>query len=203
MILVLTAVAVYPAGPFQITPSVEMKNRCMIDTVPETYSPKYVIVQDSANDTLKKTDTDSLVAASSAISDSTKANAPHGIDSGRIPISIGDNLWGMSSITDTGNYCRIRNDLYLDSIIKLGAGQDFEILYDDTDGILNPRAAGIGNIKINGNVYPYADDTYYVGKNDDDSPFAYKGIILKDQTDGKYYRVELNGGSLTVVDLTD
>jgi hypothetical protein len=60
-----------------------------------------------------------------------------------------------------------------------------------------------GNDSAFCNIYPIADDTYYLGKNDDDSALAWKGIILKDQTDGKYYRLELNSGSLSVVDLTD
>jgi hypothetical protein len=53
------------------------------------------------------------------------------------------------------------------------------------------------------NIYPSKDNTYYLGKNDDDAPFAWKGIILKDQTNGKYYRLELNSGALSIVDLTD
>ena len=54
-----------------------------------------------------------------------------------------------------------------------------------------------------GNIYPLADDTYYVGKNDDDSPLAWKGIILKDTTNGKYYRIEIINGVVTATDLTD
>ena len=55
-----------------------------------------------------------------------------------------------------------------------------------------------------GNLYPRIDDTYYLGKNDDDTPFAWKGIILKDQGGtGKYYRLEINGDALQIVDLTD
>jgi hypothetical protein len=53
------------------------------------------------------------------------------------------------------------------------------------------------------NLIPWTDNTYYVGKNDDDDPAAFKGVILKDQTDGKYYRIELNSGSISIVDLTD
>lgn len=53
------------------------------------------------------------------------------------------------------------------------------------------------------NVYPVTDDAYYIGKNDDDTPFAYKGVILKDQVTGTYYRIEILSGVLTVTDLTD
>lgn len=58
-------------------------------------------------------------------------------------------------------------------------------------------------LDVTGDVRPATDNTYYLGKNDDDSPQAWKGVILKDQTDGKYYRIELNSGVVTVVDLTD
>lgn len=58
-------------------------------------------------------------------------------------------------------------------------------------------------LDVTGDVRPATDNTYYLGKNDDDSPQAWKGVILKDQTDGKYYRIELNNGAVTIVDLTD
>jgi hypothetical protein len=55
-----------------------------------------------------------------------------------------------------------------------------------------------------GNAYPAADNTHYLGKNDDDTPFAWKGIILKDQGGtGKYYRLEVYDNALRIVDLTD
>jgi hypothetical protein len=60
-----------------------------------------------------------------------------------------------------------------------------------------------GDLDIRGNILPAVDDTYYIGKNDDDSPFAYKGIILKDTTNGKYYRIEIINGTITATDLTD
>jgi hypothetical protein len=52
-------------------------------------------------------------------------------------------------------------------------------------------------------IEPGADDTYYLGRNDDDTPKAWKGLILRDQINGKYYRVEMLGGVLTATDLTD
>jgi hypothetical protein len=54
------------------------------------------------------------------------------------------------------------------------------------------------------NIYPATDDTYYLGKNDDDTPYAWKGLILKDQAGtGKYYRLEISGDALQITDLTD
>lgn len=60
-----------------------------------------------------------------------------------------------------------------------------------------------GSLTVDGNVQPFTDDTRYIGRNDDDAPKAYKGIILKDQTTGTYYRIEINSGAISVVDLTD
>lgn len=57
--------------------------------------------------------------------------------------------------------------------------------------------------RFNNDIYPAADDTYYLGKNDDDTPFAWKGVVLKDTTDGKYYRIEVINGTITATDLTD
>lgn len=70
------------------------------------------------------------------------------------------------------------------------------------DGHLDLTADG--SIDLNANTYPGTDNTYYLGKNDDDTPFAWKGIILKDQAGtGKYYRLEVNGDALQITDLTD
>lgn len=62
---------------------------------------------------------------------------------------------------------------------------------------------GLSNYAFDGNLLPLADATYYLGKNDDDTPAAWKGVILKDTTNGKYYRVEVISGVVTATDLTD
>jgi hypothetical protein len=38
-------------------------------------------------------------------------------------------------------------------------------------------------VRTSGDIWPLLDDTYYLGKNDDDTPFAWKGLVLKDTTD--------------------
>ena len=68
------------------------------------------------------------------------------------------------------------------------------------DLVLTPK--GDGAVKAS-NIQPIIDDTYYLGKNDDDSPLAWKGVILKDTTNGKYYRIEVISGVITATDLTD
>lgn len=79
-------------------------------------------------------------------------------------------------------------------------------------GTVLVKSATIGAIQIiarsvmgigTGDLWPLADDTYYLGKNDDDTPFAWKGVILKDTTNGKYYRIEVINGVVTATDLTD
>lgn len=59
------------------------------------------------------------------------------------------------------------------------------------------------NIFSGNSIYPAVDNVFYLGKNDDDSPFAWKGVILKDTTDGKYYRIEVINGVVTATDLSD
>uniref|UniRef100_A0A6M3IZK6 Putative tail protein n=1 Tax=viral metagenome TaxID=1070528 RepID=A0A6M3IZK6_9ZZZZ len=115
-------------------------------------------------------------------------------------------LYGVFDADPANQYLNVNGSLYLSADnrkIYLGTGNDAEIYYDGTNLVLSPRVVGTGGVSSEGDVYPNTDDTYYVGKNDDDSPLAWKGIILKDQTDGKYYRCELNNGSWTIVDLTD
>ena len=52
------------------------------------------------------------------------------------------------------------------------------------------------------NIYPDTDDTYYIGKNDYNTPLAWKALILVDQVSGKYYRIEVLSGVLTATKLT-
>jgi len=58
-------------------------------------------------------------------------------------------------------------------------------------------------VDILSDLFPSVDNTYYLGKNDDDTPFAWAGAIFKDTTNGKYYRVEVINGMITATDLTD
>lgn len=101
---------------------------------------------------------------------------------------------------DTANDNFLGND---NSKTYFGTGQDASVYYDAADLVINPREVGTGSLKVAGDVWPATDDTYYLGKNDDDSPFAWKGLILKDTTNGKYYRIEVVSGTLTATDLTD
>lgn len=51
--------------------------------------------------------------------------------------------------------------------------------------------------RFNNDIFPATDDSYYLGKNSAATPFAWKGVILKDTTDGNYYRIEIINGVIT------
>jgi hypothetical protein len=74
-----------------------------------------------------------------------------------------------------------------------------------SSGLLLTTLAPTGGVlNLTGSLYPTTDDTYYLGKNDDDTPYAWKGVILKDQGGtGKYYRLEVVDDALVITDLTD
>lgn len=119
------------------------------------------------------------------------------------------------ALTPTGyTYSTKRIRINDDLTLSFGINNDYSIVYSNTNDVLqivdgyavdtNVRAKmdSTGTFSFM-NVYPIADDTYYLGKNDDDTPFAWKGVILKDTTDGKYYRIEVTNGSVVATDLTD
>lgn len=76
-------------------------------------------------------------------------------------------------------------------------------IYINSGGSGDVIIASGGGLTKTGNIYPHTDDTYYLGKNDDDSPAAWKGVIMKDTTDGKYYRLQITNGAADIIDLTD
>lgn len=90
-----------------------------------------------------------------------------------------------------------------------GSASRFFTIYPSGSSVTLGPAIGNGDYTfyvgtiISNNIQPETDNTYYLGKNDDDTPLAWKGLILKDQTTGAYYRLELNSGSLSIVDLSD
>jgi hypothetical protein len=112
-------------------------------------------------------------------------------------------LVGRESSTDqSGDICQLWS--------TKATGFDF---IDIKSGATYGSGAWSGGTKVFGvsaegltetqNIYPLANDTYYLGKNDDDTPLAWKGVIVKDTTNGKYYRVEVINGTVTATDLTD
>lgn len=116
---------------------------------------------------------------------------------------------GTGTVTQTGGFFRIGN-----GAVSLNANFASAALIadntDTTDPIFLARDNGstvfsvIDGGTVNANdIYPNTDNTYYLGKNDDDSPKAWKGIIMKDQSTGTYYRLEISGGTILLTDLTD
>lgn len=59
-----------------------------------------------------------------------------------------------------------------------------------------------GGQLTSGNAYPGTDDTYYLGKNSISSPLAWKGLVLKDTTDGNYYLITSVSGAVTITQIT-
>ena len=93
------------------------------------------------------------------------------------------------------------------NILTLGGGSalgnaatqiEFYVAADNT----TTTGTKVAEINIT-DVRPGVDDTYYLGKNDDDTPFSWKGVIFKDTTNGKYYRLEITNGAVVATDLTD
>lgn len=108
------------------------------------------------------------------------------------PVEIGHNVYawgGDGSVTD-GNVILAYDALNSAALGGVGI----------CTNILDPGA----KLTVEGNIFPATDNTYYLGKNDDDDPKAVKGIIFKDQDGtGKYYRLEVFNNAIRIVDLTD
>jgi len=86
-----------------------------------------------------------------------------------------------------------------------GGGDVHESIIKTNVWDLGTVAAGSGatNQIYSGNIYPILDDTSYLGKPDDDSPRAWKALVLKDTANGKYYKIMVTNGAVTAYDLTD
>ena len=113
-------------------------------------------------------------------------------------------ITGTLDVTDTttlGNDVNVNANMFLSENYSIQFRDAQLYINSDADGYLDLHADTA--TRIASDVFPATDDTYYVGKNDDDTPFAWKGIILKDTTDGKYYRIEVINGVITATDLTD
>jgi hypothetical protein len=138
------------------------------------------------------------------------------------PLTSGSCLAIESHAAGNNYAAKISNDYMVNGALLLLKSNSADVNARSLFEIHNDHASAVGTsgIKITmdaGNaidvisgtsylcdVYPKADNTHYLGKNDDDSPFAWKGLILKDQGGtGKYYRLEVYGDAVRIVDLTD
>ena len=107
----------------------------------------------------------------------------------------------------TGNWSIYNNSTY-DSLLlattKKGYIRDTGIyINSNDDGHLDLTAdvsIDLNGLTVSQNIIPATDDTYYLGEIG--TPFkAYKGIILKDTTDGKHYKITSVSGVLTTTAL--
>ena len=85
---------------------------------------------------------------------------------------------------------------------------DDKIMFTQTDGneYIDSLADGYMDYgattqhRFNNHIVPATDDSYYLGEIG--TPFkAYKGVILKDTTDGKHYKIEVISGTVTATAL--
>lgn len=120
----------------------------------------------------------------------------------RVTLALSDASASDFSITPSkGNLLLTAAETKAVVINESGVDVDFRV-----ESINLPRCLGVdagGDYAYSANHYPLADAMYYLGKNDDDTPLAWKGVILKDTTNGRYYRVEVINGTVTATDLTD
>jgi hypothetical protein len=91
-----------------------------------------------------------------------------------------------------------------DGSLYLGTRANSDINFiaqDATVATLDQTDFNINVLVMSKNIYPATDNTYYLGKNSNSTPFAWKGVILKDTTDGFYYRIEVISGVVTATKL--
>ena len=84
-----------------------------------------------------------------------------------------------------------------------GAGSSQDVYLQLGTAKLKGTSGAETFLRTSGDFYPDTDNSYYLGKNDDDTPLAWKGVILKDTTNGTYYRIEIINGVITATSLTD
>jgi len=91
-----------------------------------------------------------------------------------------------------------------DSSIKIGSSTKyflegyFDKLYLNSTATLDGATAG--HLLFTGDLVPATDDTEWIGEIG--TPFkAIKGLVIKDTTDGKHYKVEVVSGNLTATAL--
>jgi hypothetical protein len=140
--------------------------------------------------------------ASSEISSWTQIQIINPIAAATVGTKYGLHIDTISggSVANWGIYS-VGGNSYFGGSIYFGQTDGAERIASDADGYLDIYAGTA--IRSHGSLFPSADNTYYLGKNDDDSPLAWKGLILKDTTNGRYYRIEVVNGVVTATDLTD
>jgi len=116
--------------------------------------------------------------------------------------------WGSSidKISTTGQFFQNPNG-GTDPIFRFfNSSKDVLIaVLGDTDWVTEIDSSGLINTKgimTTSNIYPIANDTHYLGKNSISTPLAWKGLVVKDTTNGNYYRVEVISGVLTATQIT-
>ena len=124
------------------------------------------------------------------------------ISSGAIDISdvvakSGDTMEGTLNTLNLLPVSDSTSDLGSSTPKYYRAGYIDKVFYNPT-GTLDGATAG--EIRLTGDLVPNADDTEWLGEIG--TPFkAFKGIIIKDTTNGKHYKITVISGTLTATAL--
>jgi hypothetical protein len=126
--------------------------------------------------------------------------------------TIVNGTWEVGHILAPGNIQEVDILSSKDGILAGGKGIT-KLGNDHSEVLINGERIGLqvnGTEKANidengilntGDILPITDDTSYVGKNSITDPKAFKGLILKDTTNGNYYRIEVIAGLLTATQI--
>ena len=163
----------------------------------------HVCIGEQAGAKLTTLSSCTIIGSLAGITTTAAGNTFVGAEAGRLRTSGGTNTFvglGAGRTGTTAGGCVFLG--YQAGYSETGANK----LYISNTSTATPLIYGEFDtplLKVAADIQPATDDTYYLGKNDDDTPFAWKGVILKDTTDGNYYRIEVVNGVVTATDLTD
>lgn len=120
-------------------------------------------------------------------------------------VVLDQNLWGVTgNLTVGGDILAHGGEIYTN---RSNASLRLSGATEDAGGVItlygSNHATKANVIETKGDIWPDAHDTYYLGRNDDDTPLAYRGLILADTANGKHYRIECINGVVRATDLTE
>lgn len=76
-----------------------------------------------------------------------------------------------------------------------------DLILSNNAGTEVARFPNGGGMYSAGDIWPDTNDAFYLGENSATTPHAWKGLILRDQVTGTYYRLEISSGTVQIVSL--